>query len=228
MNILSVADVELPFLYSPTIKERFSAIDLIISCGDLPYYYLEYIISNLDRPLYYVNGNHTNKVEITSAGDRTSPWGGINLHRRVVRDESGLLLAGLEGSLTYNYAAHQYSQEDMWLMVFALVPAFFSNRARYGRYLDLFISHAPPRKVHDMEDRPHQGFNAFNWLNRVFQPAYHLHGHIHVYRQDTITETLVGSTQVVNTYGFRVININLKGREQNSTDQEKIGAKNHV
>jgi predicted phosphodiesterase len=35
-----------------------AAPDLMISCGDLPAYYLDYLVSKLDVPLYAVHGNH--------------------------------------------------------------------------------------------------------------------------------------------------------------------------
>jgi Icc-related predicted phosphoesterase len=210
LNILAVSDVELGFIYSPVLSERFRHVDLAIGCGDLPYYYLEYIISSLDIPLYYVRGNHASKVESGIHGDRTDPWGAVDLHRQVKRDLSGLLLAGIEGSLRYNYGAHQYSQAEMWNMVFGLAPTLYLNRMRYGRYLDIFVCHAPPWKIHDKEDRPHQGIKAFNWLIKVFQPTFCLHGHVHVYRPDTVTETMVGATHVINTYGYRELKLDLE------------------
>lgn len=206
MKILAVSDAEIGFIYSPMICERFKDIDLVISCGDLPFFYLEYIVSMLNVPLYYVRGNHASKIEFTSSGtSKSSPWGAIDLNRRVHEDDTGVLLAGLEGCLLYNNGPYQYSQSEYWFKVFRLVPGLLINKARLGRYLDFFVTHAPPFGVHDMDDRPHQGIKAFNWLNRVFQPTYHLHGHIHVYRQDTITQTLVGSTKVTNVYGYREI-----------------------
>ena len=32
--------------------------DLVLSCGDLPFDYLEYLVSRLDVPVFYVPGNH--------------------------------------------------------------------------------------------------------------------------------------------------------------------------
>ncbi|MGA8924490.1 MAG: hypothetical protein WB682_15225, partial [Candidatus Dormiibacterota bacterium] len=32
--------------------------DVVLSCGDLPFDYLEYLVSRLDVPLLYVPGNH--------------------------------------------------------------------------------------------------------------------------------------------------------------------------
>jgi len=206
MNILAVSDVELDTIYSHSIAARFKDIDLVIGCGDLPYYYLEYIISTLDRPLYYVRGNHAPRfMEEGVGGPRTFPWGGIDLHRRVVRDPSGLLLAGIEGSVRYNPGRYQYTQAQMWMFAFGLVPRLLLNRLIYGRSLDILVTHAPPWKIHDQEDLPHQGIKAFLWLVKVFQPAYHLHGHIHVYTPQTTVETQLGKTSILNTYGYRRI-----------------------
>jgi Icc-related predicted phosphoesterase len=203
MKILAVSDLETGFLYQPSIVERFSDVDLIISCGDLPHYYLEYMISMLNIPLYYVNGNHANTIEFTTGGERKYPWGAINVHRRNITDDTGVLLAGIEGCQRYNYGPNQYSQNEMWSMVFGLVPKFLFNKIRHGRFLDIFISHAPPWKIHDQDDLPHQGIKAFRWLIKVFKPTYHLHGHIHVYRNDTKISTRFNQTDVINCYGYR-------------------------
>ena len=223
MKILAVSDVELSFIYSPIVAQRFRDADLVISCGDLPYYYIEYIISMLNVPLYYVNGNHLNQIEIGSESEHYTPWGAIALHQRVIRHPSGLLLAGINGSLQYNYGPYQYTQGEMWWMVWSLVPALMLNKIRYGRFLDIFVTHAPSWKIHDMDDRPHQGIKAFRWFDRVFQPAYHLHGHIHVYRQDTITETQLGCTRIINAYGYRELNLDLalRAAKKNQTAQRQ-------
>ena len=90
----------------------------------------------------------------------------------------------------------------MWRYVIGLVPGLLRNRIACGRYLDVFVSHAPPWGIHDQPDLPHQGIKAFRWLLEVFRPAYHFHGHIHVYHSDTITRTQFHATQVINSYGF--------------------------
>ncbi|OJX46033.1 MAG: hypothetical protein BGO78_03875 [Chloroflexi bacterium 44-23] len=209
MKILAVSDVELGFLYQPQISDRFKDVDMIIGCGDLPFYYLEYMISTLNIPLYYVNGNHVSKTEYTTGGERTSPWGAINLHKRCVVDDTGVILAGIQGSLRYNLGAFQYTQGEMWQRVFQLLPAFFFNKIWYGRYLDIFVSHAPPWQIHDQPDLAHQGIKAFRWLIKVFQPIYHLHGHIHIYRNDAVTKTKFLKTTILNCYGYREINFDM-------------------
>lgn len=202
MKILSVSDVELGSIYNAQITQRFPDVDLVISCGDLSYFYLEYIISTLNKPLYFVRGNHAVQVEYGVGGERKAPWGAVDLHERAVY-EHGLLMAGVQGSLQYNFGPYQYTQGEMWAFVLGLAPRLMLNRLQYGRYLDIFVTHASPWGVHDMEDLPHRGIKAFNWLIKVFKPTLHLHGHIHIYRPDVITETLVNQTRVINTYGFR-------------------------
>ena len=206
MNLLTVSDKECVQIYSPLIKTRFADIDIAVSCGDLPYFYLEYIISSLDIPLYFIRGNHAKAIEYGCTDTRTSPWGAIDLHKRTLRDrKTGLLLAGIEGCLNYNFGDHQYTQAQFWRMAFRLTPGLIQNKIRFGHFLDIFITHAPPRGIHDQKDRPHQGIKAFNWLIKTFEPRYHFHGHIHVYRPGAITETILGKTQVINTYGYRKI-----------------------
>lgn len=220
MKVLAVSDVELDMIYSPLITKRFKDVDLVIGCGDLPYYYLEYIISMLNKPLYFVHGNHAPRFkEEGIGGGQSSPWGGIDLHNRIVRDPSGLLMAGIEGSLNYNNGRFQYSQEEMWSMVLSMVPRLMLNRALYGRYLDIFITHAPPWQIHDKTDLPHQGIKAFRWLIEKFKPTYHLHGHIHIYQQYDITESQYEKTRVINTYGYKTLQFNLpRGRKGIQSD----------
>jgi len=206
VNLLTISDKECLRVYSPNIKARFQDIDLVISCGDLSYHYLEYVLSSLDVPLYFVRGNHAKDIEYGTKTPRVAPWGAVNLHKKVLQDKkTGLLMAGIEGCLSYNDGKHQYSQGQMWGMVLQLVPRLVWNKFRFGRFLDVFVTHAAPWGIHDQDDRCHQGIKAFKWLVRTFQPAYHVHGHIHIYRPDMIKESTLGKTTIVNTYGFRTL-----------------------
>jgi Icc-related predicted phosphoesterase len=202
MKILSLSDVVEPTIYSPVIRQRFSNIDIVIGCGDLPYYYQEFVASVLNAQLFFIRGNHDQDVEYSRSATRRAPLGGENLHRRSVwyMDK---VFAGVEGSLRYRPGPFQYTQREMWWHVFSLVPALLRNKLVYGRYIDVFVTHAPPRGIHDKDDLTHQGIDAFRWFIKVFKPAYHFHGHIHVYRPDEVTESLFGSTQVINTFGHK-------------------------
>jgi Icc-related predicted phosphoesterase len=204
MKILGISDNEVNILYSPKITDRFADVDLILSCGDLPFFYLEYIISMLNKPFYYVRGNHYYGPDPTLDPKHQSLWDHTNLHRRLV-EVNGLLIAGVEGSIRYNRGPFQYSQDEMWAHVLSLVPQLMVNQVKTGRYLDIFISHASPWGIHDKNDLPHQGIKAFRWLIKVFKPRLHIHGHIHLYSQDSPRETRVDKTRVVNVYAYRII-----------------------
>ncbi len=203
MKILAVSDTVIDSLYSPQVRSRFTDVNLVISCGDLPYYYPEYLTSLLNAALYFIRGNHDRSAD-SPLQPHPAPMGGVNLHRRVVNHE-GLLLAGIEGSIRYKDGPFMYSQQEMWFYVFRLVPALLYNKIRYGRYLDVFVTHAPPAGIHDQEDYAHQGIRAFRWFIEVFKPRYHLHGHIHLYGLQERQESCLASTQVINCYGFREI-----------------------
>ncbi len=203
MKILSISDVVVPYIHSIQIANLFEDIDLVIGCGDLPYAYQEFIVSMLNVPLFYVHGNHDKVLRKYSGGKYSEPNGGTNLHDKVIRYHQ-IVMAGIEGSIRYKpEGRYQYTQREMWQHVFRLVPGLFRNYMLTGRYLDVFVTHAPPWGTHDKEDLPHQGIKAFAWFNKVFQPAYHFHGHIHVYRPGVEMVSKVDSTVIINTYGYR-------------------------
>lgn len=212
MRVLAISDKVEPVLYSANIKERVGKIDFIISCGDLPHYYLDFVMTALGRPMYYVFGNHGSEVEYRATkGDSwaqiTEPLGAVNLHRNTAR-EGALLLAGLEGSIRYNNAPRfQYTQSEMQRNIYRLAPKLLMNRIRFGRYLDVLVAHSPPWEIHDERDRPHQGFKSFLSFMRWFRPRYLLHGHIHIYRLATVTATQYHDTQVINVYPYKLLDL---------------------
>jgi Icc-related predicted phosphoesterase len=164
---------------------------------------MEFIVSSLDVPLFFVKGNHS--IPDDKKSDQHYN-GSIDLHCRVM-EYRRCTFAGVEGSLRYKEGPYQYSQAGMWLNVFKLVPTLLMNRIKYGRYLNVFVSHAPACGIHDQTDLPHRGINAFRWLITRFHPDYYLHGHIHVYRPDMVTETVLGKTKVINAFGYRKVEL---------------------
>lgn len=209
VKILAVSDKVMEVVYSPNLTCNFGDIDLVVGCGDLPFYYLEFIASVLNVPCCFVYGNHDLNLKQTWEGPvQIHPPGWVNLDERSVY-EKGLLLAGLEGSLRYRPdGVHQYTQNEMRWKALRLLPRLMLNRLQHGRYLDILVTHAPPFGIHDGPDYAHVGFQVFLSLMDRFRPRYLLHGHKHVYGMET-TRTTFRETTVINVYPYRVIELEI-------------------
>ena len=200
LNVLAVSDKVLPTHYSPNISNLYPKLDLLIGCGDLPYYYLDFLVSATNAQMLYVLGNHDAGRQYTERGEITEVMGGDDMHGRGL-EHKGVLFAGLEGSMRYRPGRpQQYSEIEMRVEVARLLPRLMMNRIRYGRYLDVLITHSPPFGIHDQPDLTHTGFKIFLTMMRVFKPRYLLHGHIHRYHNQSHDITQVGETTVVNVY----------------------------
>lgn len=206
MRIMAVSDRILEKLYASDVGSRFSDVDLLIGCGDLPFYYLDFLTSALDTELVYVRGNHDRGPQYTVDGRvLTGVPGGIDIHGRIIKTQ-GLLIAGLEGSMRYRpRAPYMYTDQEMSFNASRLLPYFVWNLIRYGRAIDILVTHSPPSGIHDRQDIAHRGFKVFRTIMRYFPPKYLLHGHVHIYRQDVPRETRFRDTMVINVYPFRVL-----------------------
>lgn len=217
MKILIVADHKDPLVYSPNIKNRFGDVDLVLGAGDLNMDYYGFIVSSINKPLYFVFGNHNlkhfNAFKKKDSSLSYQPDGQTmnNLYRhsfgatylgdKIIRLKSkDLLIAGLGGSRRYNKDSSQYSEFQMYVKIFRMIPRLLWNKMRHGRYLDILLTHASPRKIHDKEDPCHKGFKSFLWFMDKFEPRYLLHGHIHLYSLNDKRVTQYKKTTVINTY----------------------------
>jgi len=149
MKILSVSDRVVSTLYDNFDAERFPKVDLILSCGDLPPEYLSYLVASFNIPLYYVRGNHDIRY------DSKPPDGCIDLNARLIRFQ-GVNLLGFEGSRWYSGGPHQYTENEMRKIIRGLRPKIWWRKG-----IDIIITHAPPRYIHDAEDLCHRGFKSF-------------------------------------------------------------------
>jgi Icc-related predicted phosphoesterase len=185
----------------------------VLSCGDLPFDYLEYLVSRLDVPLLYVPGNHDPNLRLPESNwsplqfdvPVPGPDGCENIEGRIV-EAHGLRIAGLGGSLRYKAGPNQYSQAQMRWRALHLEFRVRLKRVRNRRKLDILVTHAPPFGLADANDAAHVGFVAFHRLIQKFQPLLFVHGHIHPYGH-TQPERRVGATRVVNVVPSRIIEI---------------------
>ena len=206
VKILAISDEVLERIYTLASSGQLRDIELIIGCGDLPYAYLEYLVTVLNVPLFYVPGNHDPREDLTVM--KTKAEGGSNLDLKLVRHKR-FLIGGLGGSIRYRLdGTNQYTQGEAYLRAFQLLPPLLLNRIQYGRLLDILVSHSPPSGIHDADDPAHKGLKALNWLIRIAQPRYHLHGHIHPYKRNLEScETSIGITRVINVCPYKVIDV---------------------
>lgn len=207
MKILAVSDQVIDRMYTLVSSGHFQDINLILGCGDLPYTYLEYIVTMLNVPMYYVPGNHDPEHDLRNKRSRAE--GGSNLDL-AIDSHKKILLGGFGGCIRYRPdGINQYTQTEAYLRAFQMLPQLMLNRIKYGRALDILISHSPPYGIHDdIHDPAHHGLKALNWLIRVAKPRYLFHGHTHFYRNNLESqETLVGSTKVINVYPYKVLEV---------------------
>ena len=203
MKILFVSDTVMSQMESAAnLRRRYSDIDVLISCGDMPSVYLEFITSILSIPLLFVRGNHDEMYD-------NYPPGGQDLHHKIVTYK-GISFAGLEGSMRYNKGRIQYTEAQMARQVIEMGPKMLYRRLRYGHGVDIFVTHSPAKGIHDAEDRPHNGFRSMLWFMQWYRPRYMVHGHVHTYDRRKTTETDYYDTHIVNINPITVMEIEPK------------------
>jgi hypothetical protein len=207
VKILVVSDEVVERLYTLCTSGHFREIELILGCGDLPYPYLENLLTFLNVPLFYVPGNHD--PVYNSDNTLAHVEGGSNVDLKVVRYKK-FLIAGLGGSIQYRPdGTNQYSQNEAFLRAFRLLPRLLLNQINYGRPLDILITHSPPFGIHDEDTLAHQGLKAVKWLLRIAKPRYHFHGHTHFQRRNlSPSETTHDLTKIMNVFPYKVIEVN--------------------
>lgn len=220
MKILCVSDQIDPLVYSPNIRERYKDCDLVISAGDLPMEYLDFIVSSLNKPLLFVFGNHNLEEfrlyhrtgALTSTGTHLplkplppeachgTTYVGFKVHR-----EGNLLVAGVSGSIRYNAGLSQYTERQMLFRLLKMLPRLLVNKLKYGRFVDIFLTHAPPEGIHDKNDPCHRGFRCYLWFMRTFKPRFMVHGHIHLYDMQDVRVSRYFDTTVINAYSHHIL-----------------------
>ncbi|TFG71485.1 MAG: metallophosphoesterase [Anaerolineales bacterium] len=215
MKVLAVSDQEESLLGSPQIRERFGDTDVVLSCGDLPYTYMEYIAEMLPVPCLYVHGNHDHPLQLSNGTTLHKPGGWHNVDGTTMRLKNGWIIGGLEGCLRYRpYVPYQYSEIELRHKISHMTLSMLRNRLFYGRYIDILITHAPPSGLHDGKDASHQGFKALLRFMERFHPRYLLHGHHHRIGIQKWHTTYQG-TEVINIFPYRTLEF---GRTQADKD----------
>ena len=248
MKILCLSDYVDPLIYNQNIKQVFSDVDLILCAGDLPLDYIDFVVTMLNKPTYFIFGNHNlndfhyyhkSSHDIPASMDhqiqkQNFGHGGTYAGFKVLKDpqlqiedpktgkKRPLLIAGVSGSIQYNKGLNQYTERQMKNKLLRLVPSLIKNKIKYGTYLDIFLTHASPRHIHDKEDPCHKGFECYNWFIQKYKPAFMVHGHIHLYdaREERVTKA--GETTIVNAYAHWMIEYPAKEEQQTGGNNSEL------
>ncbi len=182
--------------------------DLVVSCGDLPADYLDFVSSASNAMLLYVPGNHDPDRSTRRRDEEMwapAPLPGVNLDKRVVT-ESGLRIAGLGGSVRYRPGPNQYTEDEGRRRVRSLIRKARLHGLGRVEPIDLFVAHAPPRGVGDDVDDAHRGFEAYHRLIETLRPKIMVHGHIHPYGL-VQPDRQIGRTKIMNVIPYRLIEL---------------------
>ncbi|KYH34036.1 calcineurin-like phosphoesterase superfamily domain protein [Clostridium tepidiprofundi DSM 19306] len=193
-KILLVSDKEDKYIWDYFDKERFKDIDFIISCGDLKASYLEFLVTMLNVPLFYVHGNHDGNYE------QKPPQGCICIDNKLTKYK-GIRILGFGGCNEYRGGAFQYTQKDMKKQVSKMKRKIWLNKG-----FDILVTHAPAKGLGDGEDLCHIGFEAYNELLDKYAPKYFFHGHQHLNYNREKRIIQYKSTTIVNAYKYYIIN----------------------
>lgn len=196
MRILVIADQESKDLWDYFEPYKLDGIDLILSCGDLSPRYLSFLATFTKAPVLYVHGNHDGCYDITPPDGCTCIDDDIYVYK-------GVRILGLGGSMRYKTGPYQYTEAHMKARIMKLSIKIMKNKG-----FDILLTHSPAAGLHDMEDRPHRGFECFNELLRKYKPEYFIHGHVHMCYGRFPREEKHGDTMVVNAYEKHIIEIN--------------------
>jgi Icc-related predicted phosphoesterase len=210
-RILAIADEIDEAMYGDKL-ERLRP-DLVLACGDLPFDYLEYIVSRLNAPLVYVPGNHDPDVHwsdpkwtaLSPEAPIPGPQGCDNADGKVI-SAAGLRIAGLGGSMRYKPGPNQYTDSEMRWRALKLEVRTKLSPVRRAQTVDVLLTHAPPIGGGPPDDLAHRGFVAFERLIKVLAPKLLVHGHVHPYGHGN-PERRVGGTRIVNAVPSVLIEI---------------------
>ena len=195
MKLLLVSDAESKFIWDHFDPAAFSGVRAIISCGDLKRDYLEFLVTMIPAPLFYVPGNH-DKSFITAP-----PEGCVSLDGNVIK-HGGLTFCGLGGCKSPKPdTAYEYTEEVMAARV-----ARLSKQIKRTGGIDIFVTHAPAKALGDGSDRFHEGFSCFFSILDAYSPKLYAFGHQHkAYNQ--ATPPTYGKTRVTNAYGHTIVDV---------------------
>lgn len=189
MKIMVISDEPCQALWeSADPQARLQGIDLILSCGDLPRAYLEYLATFTTVPILYVHGNHDGRY------GHDGPGGCVSVEDTVYNFK-GLRIVGLGGSIRYTPRhPYQFTEKQMSARIRKLRFRLWRSKG-----CDILLAHSPALNLNDGKDPPHRGFDCFHGFLGKYKPKYFIHGHNHMRYDANLPRTcMYGETTVIN------------------------------
>lgn len=194
MKFLVIADKTSPGLYDHFSKERFEGVEFVISCGDLPLDYMDFVVSMLNIPCFFVPGNHDEDFV------KTPPPGWQNIDKKIVSYEE-INILGFGGSMRYREGPNQYTEKEMKWNYLKLKPNIWFKKNR----IDILAAHSPAFELGDLTDLPHTGFKVFRDIMDQYKPKYFVHGHVHLNYSNHSRILSYNKTTIINGFQHHIV-----------------------
>lgn len=193
MKLLVVSDIESNYIWDFFDKNNFKDIDAVISCGDLKAQYLQFLVTMLAVPVFYIHGNH-------DQGYLKNPPDGCDCIEDQVIKFKGLRIGGIGGSIEYRGGPFQYTEAKMQKRVKKLI------RSAKGP-IDIFVTHSPTFGLgDDPTSACHVGFDCFYNIYDKLKPKYHLYGHNHLSYSSKAKRMLAyDNIALINGYNYYIL-----------------------
>jgi predicted phosphodiesterase len=201
MKILLVSDQESKFIWEHFDADRFKDIDFILSSGDLKSEYLSFLVTMVNKPLFYVHGNHD--LEYT----RKPPEGCDSIDGCLVRYR-GLRILGLGGCMKYgcdkgsSIPPYQFSEKEMARRIRRL-----SGKINQNKGFDILVTHSAAAGICDGQDLCHTGFHSLLTLVDLWKPSLMVHGHMHMGFGRGKRYVEHGPTKVYDAFEYHILEI---------------------
>ena len=154
MKILCIADHVDPLVYSGAIRARFSDAAFVLGAGDLPLEYYDFIVSmpqqaavlRVRQPQPERDGAlpAAGSGRLPAGAPRVAPGGAVYMRLSGSARPRGAD-RGVGREPVVQRGANQFTELQMFLRLLRLVPRLLFNRVLHGRWLDILLTHAPPR-----------------------------------------------------------------------------------
>jgi Icc-related predicted phosphoesterase len=193
MKILAISDIESKYLIDFFDASKYKDVDLILSAGDLNSSYLSYVVTMINKPLFYVHGNHDMRL-------LNNPAEGCECIDDGIIEFKGIRIAGLGGCMTYSGKSLQYTEAEM---AWRIKKNFF----KYRKGIDILLTHAPAFGLGDGKDQAHTGYQSFISLLDKYAPKLMIHGHMHLNYGICYREHQYKSTRIINAFDHTIIEL---------------------